>query len=186
MAESQIQEDVDIDEYSDVEDDENVLEEFSDGESSEEYIASEDKKSIAEGNISNIPVNFSKDKVIEWSTEPTATNNIRTRRKICIIRRQPGVTVYAVHRISNIKESFDLCFPQQIKKIIIEFTNIEGAKKIAEKYKPIDEMELDGFFGHSDRMRNYIDVQLQAYIGRMEKVSAVFGMKFMVGQYFAL
>ncbi|XP_017479435.1 PREDICTED: piggyBac transposable element-derived protein 4-like [Rhagoletis zephyria] len=152
LTESQIQQiiddDEDIDECSEVGDEDYIVEEFEFDVSSDEYIESGDEESIVPvvENESSIPVYYSKDRDIEWSTEPVGHNSARTRVENITHGRQ-GVTAYAVHRISNIKESFDLCFTAQMKRMVIQFTNIEGNKKIGERYNQIDEIELDAFLG---------------------------------------
>lgn len=122
------------------------MEQFESEGSSDEYLDSDNDEDIVPAleNESSVPMYYCKDRAIEWSMEPVGHNSGRARIENIIHGRQ-GVTAYAVHRISTIKESFDQCFTYQLKQIIIQFSNIKGEKKIGAGYKKIDEIEIDAF-----------------------------------------
>ncbi|KAM9495978.1 uncharacterized protein Hap1MRO34_022041 isoform 2-T2 [Clarias gariepinus] len=59
----------------------------------------------------------------------------------------PGITRFAVMRVSDIKTCFDLFMPLSLKKIIIAMTSLEGKKVHGDMWNDIDEEYLDAYIG---------------------------------------
>lgn len=61
---------------------------------------------------------------IYWSSVPP---NVHGRTAAAnVIKMTPGITRFAVTRVSDIKTCFDLFMPSSLKKVIIAMTNLEG------------------------------------------------------------
>lgn len=64
-----------------------------------------------------------------------------------VIKKAPGITTFAVSRASDINSCFQLFIPFQLKKIIMNMTNLEGKKVFGDLWKDIDEECLDAYIG---------------------------------------
>ena len=104
-----------------------------------------DENTPIETDANNLPVYFCKDKFIAWTgkSDIGASRN-RTEN---IIRERSGATGYVIHRVTSIKESFDICFTSQMKKIVVDFSNLEGRKKYGLDFKEIGNCEVEAYFG---------------------------------------
>lgn len=87
---------------------------------------------------------LSKDKQIKWTNAPAHSLSRFPGEQI--MHQRPGVTSYAVQRITEIKDSFDLCFINSIKRDVILFTNMEGNRR-NENIHNIDKVEFDAYLG---------------------------------------
>jgi len=59
----------------------------------------------------------------------------------------PGITKYAVTRISGEMTTFQLFITKCIEDIIITNTNREGIRVCKEKWKPVNYIELQAYIG---------------------------------------
>uniref|UniRef100_A0A3P9MKV5 PiggyBac transposable element-derived protein domain-containing protein n=1 Tax=Oryzias latipes TaxID=8090 RepID=A0A3P9MKV5_ORYLA len=82
---------------------------------------------------------------IRWSTVPPDVHGRTAAANI--IKMTPGVTRFAVTRVSDIKSCFKLFLPLSLKKVIIAMTNLEGKKVHDNTWKDIDETYLDAYIG---------------------------------------
>ncbi|XP_029900733.1 piggyBac transposable element-derived protein 4-like [Myripristis murdjan] len=64
-----------------------------------------------------------------------------------VIKMTPGITRFAMTRVSDIKSCFDLFLPWSIKKIIIDMTNLEGKRVHKDTWHDIDVAHLDAYIG---------------------------------------
>jgi hypothetical protein len=62
-----------------------------------------------------------------------------------VIRMQPGATQMAVTHVQDIKYIFEL--PETIQKIILNCTNLEGRRVFGERWKEMDQTNLQAYFG---------------------------------------
>ncbi|XP_054717484.1 piggyBac transposable element-derived protein 4-like [Uloborus diversus] len=88
---------------------------------------------------------FSKNKKIEWRDTPYAGHGRTSSANI--IKLNPGQTSYATSRATDVKSSFLLYFTPTIGKIIIDMTNVEGAKIFGDKWQKIDYNDLHCYLG---------------------------------------
>ncbi|XP_070687599.1 piggyBac transposable element-derived protein 4 isoform X1 [Pempheris klunzingeri] len=58
----------------------------------------------------------------------------------------PGPTRYAVSRVSELSDSFDLFITPEITKLVTEYTNLHG-RKVAPEWKDIDATTVRAYFG---------------------------------------
>ncbi|XP_060780363.1 piggyBac transposable element-derived protein 4-like [Neoarius graeffei] len=87
---------------------------------------------------------LSKDGKIQWcSTSRPEPPRIAAN----VIQMAPGPTRLAVTYVSDIRSSFDMFMPPPIKNIILDCTNIEGRRVFGERWKDLDETDLDAYFG---------------------------------------
>ncbi|KAL3969261.1 leucine-rich repeat-containing G protein-coupled receptor 6 [Sarotherodon galilaeus] len=87
---------------------------------------------------------MSKNGEIEWSSCP---RNEPPCRAANVIRMQPGPTRLAVTHVQDIKSSFDLFIPDSIQKIILDCSNLEGRHVFGERWKEMDQIDLQPYFG---------------------------------------
>ncbi|XP_048874855.1 piggyBac transposable element-derived protein 4-like [Brienomyrus brachyistius] len=90
------------------------------------------------------PVVKSEIENICWSSVPPDVHGRTAAEKI---RKTPGITRFAVTRVSDIKTCFDLFMPLSLKKVIIAMTNLEGKKVYSDMWHDIDEEQLDAYIG---------------------------------------
>ncbi|XP_016384135.1 uncharacterized protein LOC107720816 [Sinocyclocheilus rhinocerous] len=64
-----------------------------------------------------------------------------------IIRMTPGPTRLACANAEDIRSTFELFFPDNIKQILIEMTNLEGKCVFGDTWKNLDWTELQAFLG---------------------------------------
>ena len=64
-----------------------------------------------------------------------------------MLHEQPGVTKYAASRISDEISAFRLLLSKGIEEVIICNTNLEGQRVYAEKWNPVDIVELEAYLG---------------------------------------
>ncbi|XP_051783376.1 piggyBac transposable element-derived protein 4-like, partial [Erpetoichthys calabaricus] len=82
---------------------------------------------------------------IFWSSVP---HDVHGRAAAAnVIKMTPGITRFALTRVSDIKTCFELFMPLSLKRIIITMTNLEGKKVHGDMWKDIDEEYLDAFIG---------------------------------------
>lgn len=87
----------------------------------------------------------SKNGMICWSSVP---HDVHGRAAAAnVIKMTPGITRFAVTRVSDIKTCFELFMPLSLKRVIIAMTNLEGKKVHGDKWKDIDEEFLDAYIG---------------------------------------
>ena len=77
-----------------------------------------------------------------WSSVPHDVHDGRVAA-VDVIRIIPGVTRFAVTRISDINTCFELFMPLTLKRVIVAITNLEGTKVHGSMWKDIDEEHLD-------------------------------------------
>ncbi|XP_051765775.1 piggyBac transposable element-derived protein 4 isoform X4 [Ctenopharyngodon idella] len=88
----------------------------------------------------------SKNRNILWtSTTPSERRGRMPAR--CIIKMTPGPTRFACSNAEDIKSTFELFFPDEIKKILIEMTNLEGKHVFRKAWKNLDWIDLQAYFG---------------------------------------
>ncbi|XP_059394627.1 piggyBac transposable element-derived protein 4-like [Carassius carassius] len=66
-----------------------------------------------------------------------------------IIRMTPGPTRLACANAKDIRSTFELFFPDDIKQILIEMTNLEGKRVSGAAWKKLDWTDLQAFLGVS-------------------------------------
>ncbi|XP_037550296.1 piggyBac transposable element-derived protein 4-like [Nematolebias whitei] len=82
---------------------------------------------------------------ITWSAIPPVSHGREAAENV--MKMTPGITRFALTRVSDIKTCFDLFMPLSLKKVIIALTNLEGKKVHGDTWKDIDEECLDAFIG---------------------------------------
>ncbi|XP_037553572.1 piggyBac transposable element-derived protein 4-like [Nematolebias whitei] len=82
---------------------------------------------------------------ITWSAIPPVSHGREAAENV--MKMTPGITRFALTRVSDIKTCFDLFMPLSLKKVIIAMTNLEGKKVHGDTWKDIDEECLDAFIG---------------------------------------
>ena len=88
---------------------------------------------------------LSKNKGIQWYSEPITNSGRRSSANV--LHEQPGVTRYAASRISDEISAFQLLLSKDIEEVIICNTNLEGQRIYAEKWNPVDIVELEAYLG---------------------------------------
>ena len=63
-----------------------------------------------------------------------------------IVTKKPGLTIHS-ENVSSIRESFDLFFSQEMKDIIIKYTNQRGNNRYGNEWKTLSSQEFDKFLG---------------------------------------
>lgn len=53
----------------------------------------------------------------------------------------------AVTHVHDIESSFELFIPDDIQKIILDYTNLEGIHVFGERWKEMDQTHLRAYFG---------------------------------------
>lgn len=87
----------------------------------------------------------SKNGKICWSSVP---HDVHGRAAAAnVIKMTPGITRFAVTRVSDIKTCFELFMPLSLKRVIIAMTNLEGKKVHGDMWKDIGEEYLDAYIG---------------------------------------
>ncbi|XP_060792618.1 piggyBac transposable element-derived protein 4-like [Neoarius graeffei] len=94
--------------------------------------------------LENDNIWMSKDGRIEWSS---CSRNEAPCLAANVIKMIPGPTRLAVTHAQDIKSSFDLFMTYPIKKIILDCSNLEGSRVFGERWKGLDETDLDAYFG---------------------------------------
>ncbi|XP_070694391.1 piggyBac transposable element-derived protein 4-like [Pempheris klunzingeri] len=84
----------------------------------------------------------SKNREILWA----ATNDATFQYKPPGTGLTPGPTRYAVARVGELIDSFELFFTPEITKIVTEYTNLHGRRTIP-KWKDIDSTTMRAYFG---------------------------------------
>uniref|UniRef100_A0A669C9C5 PiggyBac transposable element-derived protein domain-containing protein n=1 Tax=Oreochromis niloticus TaxID=8128 RepID=A0A669C9C5_ORENI len=87
---------------------------------------------------------MSKNGEIEWSSCP---RNEPPCRAANVIRMQPGPTRLGVTHVQDIKSSCDLFIPDSIQRIILDCSNLEGRRVFGERWKEMDQIDLQAYFG---------------------------------------
>uniref|UniRef100_A0A665ULX8 PiggyBac transposable element-derived protein domain-containing protein n=1 Tax=Echeneis naucrates TaxID=173247 RepID=A0A665ULX8_ECHNA len=87
----------------------------------------------------------SKNGKIFWSSVPHDEHGRAAAANV--IKMTPGITRFAVTRVSDIKTCFELFMPLTLKRVIIAMTNLEGKKVHGDMWKDIDEEYLDAYIG---------------------------------------
>ncbi|XP_068435159.1 piggyBac transposable element-derived protein 4-like [Clinocottus analis] len=87
----------------------------------------------------------SKNGKICWSSVPHVVQDRAAAANV--IKMTPGITRFAVTRVSDIRTCFELFMPSSLKRVIIAMTNLEGKKVYGDKWKDIDEVYLDAYLG---------------------------------------
>lgn len=87
----------------------------------------------------------SKNDKIFWSSVPHDEHGRAAAANV--IKMTPGITRFAVTRVSDIKTCFELFMPLSLKRVIIAMTNLEGKKVQGDMWKDIDEEYLDAYIG---------------------------------------
>ncbi len=81
-----------------------------------------------------------------------------------IIKMTPGPTRLACANAEDIKSTFELFFPDDIKQILIEMTNLEGKRVFGAAWKNLDWTDLQAFLGLLILGRRYIDPTMRPCI----------------------
>ncbi|XP_040268703.1 piggyBac transposable element-derived protein 4-like [Bufo bufo] len=87
----------------------------------------------------------SKSGKICWSSEPPDLHGRAAAADV--IKMTPGITKFAMTRVSDIKTCFELFMPLSLKKVIIAMTNLEGKKVHGNMWNDINEECLDAYIG---------------------------------------
>ena len=88
---------------------------------------------------------LSKDKSIQYrSVPPTQTDKWTSKD---ILNLTPGPTRYATSRIRDELSAFRLFITENIEKIVIMNSNIEGARVYGDKWKEIHAVEFSAYIG---------------------------------------
>lgn len=88
---------------------------------------------------------YDKDQLIKWTTVPPLQCLSRAGSEN-ILHTKPGVTSYAIHRISKIRDTFDLCLTEAMKRDIVHYSNLQGSA-VFENFQTIDDIEFDAYLG---------------------------------------
>ncbi|XP_059401128.1 piggyBac transposable element-derived protein 4-like [Carassius carassius] len=88
----------------------------------------------------------SKNGKILWTPSPLPQKQ-QVRFPAHHIKRTPGPTRLAYVNAEDIRSTFELFFPDDIKQILIEMTNLEGKRVFRDTWKDLDWTDLQAFFG---------------------------------------
>ncbi|XP_052360982.1 piggyBac transposable element-derived protein 4-like [Oncorhynchus keta] len=93
------------------------------------------------------PPLLSKNGKIEWS--PVAYGRHRGSLAICHAGpdQTPGPTAYATTQARDIASAFHLFVTPAIERIIVEMTNLHGARKYGDGWRPMDATDLRAYLG---------------------------------------
>lgn len=134
----------DIEQHSDT--DEQVSEEEDSVEyNPEDTDTSDESDEITGGEAAPAERFKSKNCKIFWSSVPHDEHGRAAAANV--IKMTPGITRFAVTRVSYIKTCFELFMPLSLKRLIIAMTNLEGKKVHGDMWKDIDEEYLDAYIG---------------------------------------
>ncbi|CAM4728931.1 unnamed protein product [Leuciscus chuanchicus] len=88
----------------------------------------------------------SKNGNILWTstTHSERRGRIPTHR---VIKMTPGPTKFACSNAKDIISTFELFFPNNIKKILIEMSNLEGKRVFGKAWKSLDWTDIQAYFG---------------------------------------
>ncbi|XP_067253523.1 piggyBac transposable element-derived protein 4-like [Chanodichthys erythropterus] len=89
----------------------------------------------------------SKNGNIMWTSTIPSERQGRTPAHQNVIKMTPGPTRFACSNAEDIKSTFELFFPDDIKKNLIEMTNLEGKRVFNEAWKNLDWIDLQAYFG---------------------------------------
>ncbi|CAM4571666.1 unnamed protein product [Leuciscus chuanchicus] len=64
-----------------------------------------------------------------------------------VMKMTPGPTRYACSRVDNIRSAFELFFPEETQKTLIDMTNLEGKRVYGESWKEVDWVDLQAYIG---------------------------------------
>ncbi|KAM4031867.1 LOW QUALITY PROTEIN: piggyBac transposable element-derived protein 4-like [Anomaloglossus baeobatrachus] len=87
----------------------------------------------------------SKSDKISWSSVPPDVHGRADAANV--IKMTPGITRFAVTRVSDNKTCFDLFMRLSIKKVIIAMTNLEGKKVHGNMWNDLHDDDLDAYIG---------------------------------------
>ncbi|XP_052463478.1 piggyBac transposable element-derived protein 4-like [Carassius gibelio] len=88
----------------------------------------------------------SKNGKILWTPAPLPQKQ-QVRFPAHHIKRTPGPTRLACVNAEDIRSTFELFFPDDIKQILIEMTNLEGKRVFRDTWKDLDWTDMQAFFG---------------------------------------
>lgn len=88
---------------------------------------------------------LSKDKTIQWYSESFKQAGRASSSNVMSLT--PGITRYAMTRISDEISAFKLFITIGIEQLIMNYTNIEGEKVYGENWKQLDDRELEAYLG---------------------------------------
>ncbi|XP_071029739.1 piggyBac transposable element-derived protein 4-like [Oncorhynchus clarkii lewisi] len=124
----------------------------SEGEQPEEEPPEDEHEDRGEEEISSAPDQrepplLSKNGKIEWS--PVAYGRRRGALAICHVGpdQTPGPTAYAATQARDIASAFHLFVTPAIERIIVEMTNLHGASKYGDGWRPMDATDLRAYVG---------------------------------------
>uniref|UniRef100_A0A672L2B3 PiggyBac transposable element-derived protein domain-containing protein n=1 Tax=Sinocyclocheilus grahami TaxID=75366 RepID=A0A672L2B3_SINGR len=89
----------------------------------------------------------SKNRNILWTPAPPPPEQRERLPAHRIIKMTPGPTRLACANAEDIRSTFELFFPDDIKPILIEMTNLEGKRVFRDTWKDLDWTDLQAFFG---------------------------------------
>ena len=113
--------------------------------SNNESVDSSDDNYSDEGDNVDTEIVLSKDGTVIWNSCPIQKN--KRILSANIIKKIPGVTIYATSRIYDIKSSFEAVFDYTVEKEIINFTNAEGRRVYGDKWKDMEISLFQAYVG---------------------------------------
>ncbi|XP_053967658.1 uncharacterized protein LOC128869172 [Anastrepha ludens] len=93
--------------------------------------------------VTNSTELFDKNRLIKWTTIPSLQCLSRAASEN-ILYGKSGVTSYVIHRISKIRDTFDLCLTEALKSYIIHYSNLQGSA-VFENFPAVDATEFDAY-----------------------------------------
>lgn len=104
------------------------------------------KKKQRKDKIAESDFFISKDKTEKWNKMP---RNIGAPRAANIMTPAPGITRFAIQRVSTMSDAFLFFLYSRITECILTMTNKEGASTLGEEWNPISQEEIYAYFGLS-------------------------------------
>ncbi|XP_048037142.1 piggyBac transposable element-derived protein 4 isoform X1 [Megalobrama amblycephala] len=137
-----------FDQASETEDNTELDPDYQSTDGEEEEEEEEDKEEEEEKVPPEVEAAYqSKNGNIMWtSTTPSERQGSKTPARF-IIKMTPGPTRFACSNAEDIKSTFELFFPDKIKKNLIEMTNLEGKRVFHKAWKNLDWIDLQAYFG---------------------------------------
>ncbi|KAK9688094.1 Transposase IS4 [Popillia japonica] len=109
-----------------------------------------------------------------WHAAPVKLSQGRLGQQN-ILREKSGPTRYANREVDSIYSAFLIFFRQPLMKIIVKWTNVEGNTVFGNRWKEIDENELQKFIG--------VLILIGAYKSRNEEISQLWKLGKQLAQY---
>lgn len=128
-------------------DEEEVASEIEDHISESELTSDDDTDDESDQSMIQTETLLSKDGKIEWKSEPQSQTLCGRRKAENILNMTPGPTKYATSRIEDEYSAFMLFFSPAVMNIILKNSNIEGKNVFGDRWKDLNNVDLEAFVG---------------------------------------